>query len=379
MRLLIVADGNPLAHATNSGVARGITMAMRARPDTEVIGTASTEVPRMRRLLLAVLTFRPTRRWWWSTFNLGRLNIWLRSRYRDRASKAAGELDYVLQVRNIYLPASVPYVVFIDSTSAMANRGWLAWRPSKPLQRVRFKIEKAQFQGAKFIFTAGPQAARSVVEEYGIDGSKVRAVGGGINFERLPDSAELSVHRRARSPEILFVGIDFERKGGDLLVAAYLDLVARYPDLTLTLVGGRPLNVPDHPNIRIVGKVFDRERMAALYRDASIFCLPARHEPYGLVVQEAMAFNLPCVVSDVGALPSVVKHGETGFVVPSESGRALVGALETLLVTPSLRSGFGKKGRARAETDLTWAAVAERMVSTLNALNPDERPDSTPN
>jgi glycosyltransferase involved in cell wall biosynthesis len=366
MRILIVSDGDPNDASTNSGVARGVLRAFSHRPDTEVVGAVSSAITGPKRLLLALLTLRPTRRWWWATFNLGLLNMRGRSIQRDRAAQKLHDLDFILQVRNIYYPSSHPYIVFIDSTSAMANSGWTAWRPSPALRALRHSIELRQFRGAEFIFTAGHQAAASVIGDYGIPSKKVTAVGGGINFETLPDPESLTEYRQFRAPEILFVGIDFERKGGDLLLAAHALLLEKYPHLRLTLVGATPPVQQVHENVRILGKIVDRDEMAAAYRGASIFCLPARHEPYGLVLQEAMAYLLPCVASDVGAISSIVENGVTGYVVEPENVTALASALDKLIGQPELSSQFGNAGRRKAESDLTWDAVASRMVDVIS-------------
>ena len=366
-RLFIVADGDPRQRSTNSGVANGVLSAFSSRADCTVVGFSSTAPSGALRLILALVTFRPSRRWWWATFNLGAMNIRIRSWQRDRSASQADDFDFVLQVRNIYYPSSHPYLVFIDSTSAMANANWAAWKPSRSLQALRRRIEAKQFAESAHIFTAGPQAAASVVNDYGIQQSKVTAVGGGINFDTLPDVNAVTQHRLNRDPEILFVGVDFQRKGGDLLVSAFTQLVARHPRLRLTLVGGRPTAFIPHSNIRILGQITDREEMASLYSDATIFCLPARHEPYGLVLQEAMAFSLPCVATDIGAIASIVDHGSTGLVIPPENISALIKALELLIDQPDVAAKFGQAGRSKAQASLTWDAVASRMIAALDS------------
>jgi alpha-maltose-1-phosphate synthase len=111
--------------------------------------------------------------------------------------------------------------------------------------------------------------------------------------------------------------------------------------------------------------VADRDALADLYARASVYCLPSRFEPYGLSVLEAMAHELPCVVTGVGALPEIVLEGETGAVVPPDDAGTLAAALNRLLDDPTYARRLGTNGRARVERHHTWDAVVERMAPGL--------------
>lgn len=362
LRILIVSDGPSNSPLTNSGVALGISTALRRSGSAEIVDALDARPKGLRRVLLMLATVRPTRNGWWANFNLGMRNIRVRSRMRDRKALGlyrAGNLDVVLHVRNIYLPAPVPYVAFIDSTSAMANEGWAAWRPNtERARKQREEVERKYYRGALCVFTAGPQAARSVMDDYGVPESRVRAVGGGVNFDPLP----LVMSRRS-GQRVLWVGLDFERKGGDLLLAAFRVVRRRFPNAELVFAGATPPSI--EPGVTAAGVVRDRVEMAELYRNADIFCLPARHEPYGLVVQEAMAFGLPCVVTETGALSAIVEDGETGRVVAEASGEGIADALIELLSDSAMSTKMGAAGRAKVERELTWSAVASRILDGI--------------
>jgi L-malate glycosyltransferase len=86
-------------------------------------------------------------------------------------------------------------------------------------------------------------------------------------------------------------------------------------------------------------------------------------ESFGVAAVEASACGLPVVVSDVGGLPEVVRHGETGIVVPRESPQALAQALKKLLLDPDLRLRMGRAGREFVASTYEW----ERCVDTMEA------------
>jgi glycosyltransferase involved in cell wall biosynthesis len=204
----------------------------------------------------------------------------------------------------------------------------------------------------------GAAPARSLVSFYGVPEEQVTVVGGGATFEALPEPS-----RDKREPVILFVGSDWRRKGGDVLLEAFRTVRASRPDARLQVVGAD--DPPAEAGVEVLGFVDDRPRIAELYARASAYCLPSRFEPYGLSVIEAMAHELPCVVSGVGGLTDIVLDGETGLVVPPEDSSALAAALLRLLDDADYATRLGRNGRARVEHHQNWDAVVERMEPGL--------------
>ena len=85
-------------------------------------------------------------------------------------------------------------------------------------------------------------------------------------------------------------------------------------------------------------------------------------EAFPLVIGEAMASEVPCVVTDVGDARQMV--GDTGRVVPPRDPAALAGAIgELLRLTPESRAGLGRRARDRVARELSLAAIAERYQS----------------
>jgi glycosyltransferase involved in cell wall biosynthesis len=200
----------------------------------------------------------------------------------------------------------------------------------------------------------GRPPAESVVSFYGVPEERVSVVGGGVAFDELPEHST-----RPREPLVLYVGADWRRKGGDRLIEAFRSVRAGRPDARLAIVGTQEPS--PEPGVEVLGRVADREALADLYARASVYCLPSRFEPYGLSLLEAMAHGLPCVVTDVGALPEIVADGETGLVVPPDDNLGLSAALHRLLDDPRYARRLGAGGRERVERELSWDAVVQRM------------------
>jgi glycosyltransferase involved in cell wall biosynthesis len=232
--------------------------------------------------------------------------------------------------------------------------------------------EQQVYRGAATIFTISERLRRSFLEDFGIPAERVRAVHAGPNF----DIARIPYPRPgrdvSRAPTIVFVGRQFERKGGDLLLKAFQRVRQRIPGAQLIIVG------PDQPALQLPGVAYlgslDKSRpegwaaLARAYASADVFCLPTRFEPFGIAFLEAMFFGLPCIGTDAWAVPEMIRDGETGFTIPIDDLDAIGDRLLRLLSDPGLARRMGQAGRERAEKYFTWPAVVRRMLGTLTTV-----------
>jgi glycosyltransferase involved in cell wall biosynthesis len=354
-RILGIAEGEP--PTALSGIPHFLFSALSERYPVERLNYA----PRgMRRLALAATAFRPSRQDWRSRFHTSALAHRVLSRtLTERLKEVDREFDITLQVLGWVDGQPRPYALYVDQTRLMAERGWPAWMPLG--RRERSQIlgrEREMYERAFHLFTMGRDGLDSLVADYGVDPSRISVVGGGMSFENLPAPSELGP-----DPSILFVGKDFERKGGDCLVQAFKRVREELPEATLHIVG--PTKRFDVPGIVTWGRMSSRERLAELYRGVRAFCLPSHYEPYGLVLIEAMAHGVPCIGAQVESIPDILGHGDAGILVPPGDSEQLADALLRLLTDDGLAGRLGAAGRRRVERELTWDHVAERMAPVI--------------
>jgi glycosyltransferase involved in cell wall biosynthesis len=162
-----------------------------------------------------------------------------------------------------------------------------------------------------------------------------------------------SVGEPDEPPHLLYAGRLSPEKG-------VLELVEAARGLPLVVAGDGPLRdrVPD-----ALGFV-PHDELLRLYERAAVVVCPSRHEGFGVVCAEAMAYGRPVVASAVGGLRDLVVDGRTGLLVPPEDAPALRAALERLLGDAELRRRLGVAARERARESFSW----DRAVSlTLRA------------
>ena len=104
--------------------------------------------------------------------------------------------------------------------------------------------------------------------------------------------------------------------------------------------------------------------MAAL----DVFVLPARYKSFGLVLLEAMATEVPVVATAAGGVPEIVRHGETGLVVPPLDPRALATAMRSLLANKEEALRMGRQGRRRVQQAFTTASMIDRTTELYRLL-----------
>jgi len=172
------------------------------------------------------------------------------------------------------------------------------------------------------------------------------------------------------APLLLSVGRMASKKGFQVLIEILPALLAGHPELRVVLAGGGDLLATFQAatrewsaRVHFPGSVL-RDTLPDLYRAADVFVLPAVHDGKGNVdglpnvILEAMASGLPVVASRVSGIPLAVEDGRTGRLVPERDGPALLGALRRMLADPEAARQMGERGRAKAESELTWDAVA---------------------
>jgi len=170
--------------------------------------------------------------------------------------------------------------------------------------------------------------------------------------------------------------IKFVRKGQEYLLRAAHTLAREGISLRILLAGGPAPGSEDHiPRMKALARELGLEKAVVFagelsdprpaYAAMDIFVLPsAQPEPFGGVVLEAMALELPVVATAIGGSPEQVVPEKTGFLIPPADPHALAEKLRTLLTDPALRDRMGQAGRERIAKEL----CLDRTVEGITAI-----------
>jgi glycosyltransferase involved in cell wall biosynthesis len=200
---------------------------------------------------------------------------------------------------------------------------------------------------------------QSFVEDYNCREEDVAVIPPGVDLEQFTIG-----DRNHELPRILFVGGDFRRKGGDLLLDVFRRRLRGRAELVLVT----PADVAEEPGVQVHRNLSSTSPLLAeLYRTSDLFVLPTRADCYALVCMEALASGLPLVTTRVGGLPDMVREGETGHLMDIDDAARLGDALESLISNPALRQTMSQNCRADAQQRFATRDNARRLFEFVRS------------
>jgi glycosyltransferase involved in cell wall biosynthesis len=228
-----------------------------------------------------------------------------------------------------------------------------------PAKWLKHRTNRSVFQRASHNFVWSTWVGRSLVDDYGVEPDRIAV---------LPPGVDTRLWQPRPTPHdgplrVLFVGADFERKGGATLLEAFERLPAGSAELTLVTRA----EVTPRPAVRIVNDLTANDpRLIDLYRQSDVFVLPSHAETFGIAAVEASAAGLPVIASRVGGIGDIVVDGETGFIIAPGDGRQLGQRIEQLAADADLRRRLGAAARQRAVERFDARTNAARMVEIVS-------------
>lgn len=284
---------------------------------------------------------------------------------KKKLEKINKNYDIVFQFSSMYShflkTPKKPYVVFVDWTRSLSHREYPAWSPIVSPKKIKrwLELEGDLYRNACNVFTPSNYTRNSLIADYSVDENKVIVVGYGPTLETIPEE---NYKNECNNKTILFVGFDFQRKGGLLLLEAFKKVKKVIGGAKLIIVSQYQVN----PDIKEDGIVFydsktKRDDVLKLFKEASLFVLPSICEPFGLVLLEAMAYKLPCVGTSIDAIPEIIEDEKTGFLVPANDSTTLADKIVFLLKNPELAKKMGEAGFRRMKEKFTWSNVSEKI------------------
>lgn len=288
---------------------------------------------------------------------------WLQRKIAREIRRLGCEFSFQTQSMWDSSAEGIPNFIYTDHTH-LVNFTYPAFNPSDMYGEWWTAIEGRICRNAAGVFTMSEHVTRSLVADYGVNGSRVTCVYAGSNSSVARTSAAGKLPVDPLRPLILFVGIDWERKGGPVLIEAFRKVRERIPSARLRIVGCNPQ--VDIEGCEVVGRL-PLEAMAAHYAAASVFCLPTRIEPFGIAFVEAMRHGLPIVGTNLGAIPDMIHNGGNGRLIPIGSPVATAEALIEILQNPAEAEVMGRKSRQIAIERYTWDAVGDRIREAVES------------
>jgi glycosyltransferase involved in cell wall biosynthesis len=205
----------------------------------------------------------------------------------------------------------------------------------------------------------------------GVLPERLAVIANGVEVERFASvaaSADLEATKAGRLA-VGVVGRLTEGKGHAILLATARRLLEKHANVVFFVIGDGPLRqslqgaaeaMRINENVIFTGR---RDDMAAVYAALDIVVLPSFFEGLPVVVLEAWAAGKALVASRVGAIPAIVREGETGLLVEPRDGSGLESALSRLLDDAQLRNTLGKNGHSLVREQFSAEGMARAYLN----------------
>ena len=301
-----------------------------------------------------------------------------RARSAVRAAESQASIDVLFfhtQVTSLFsrtLMRRIPTIISLDATPVNYDSVGEFYQHkaagSGPIDRRKFETNRLAFTSAAVLVTWSHWTKRSLVQDYGVDPDLVHVIIPGV----APDFFEIGAKRAAGARtsgggriRLLFVGGDFRRKGGPLLLESMRGSLAARCELDLVTQD----DIPATPNVRVHHNLAPNSpELGELFAAADIFVLPTYADCLALVLMEAAAAGLPVISTTVGALGEAFTSDESGLAVPVGDAGALTRAIGLLADNPELRRRMGQTGHRVAGRNYDARRNSQKLLDLVERV-----------
>lgn len=228
-------------------------------------------------------------------------------------------------------------------------------------------IERKGIGNSNLILYPSKWAARSAVDEYGAENGSVFVIPFGANIDHTPTREIALGKRRGDICNLLFFGVNWRRKGGQIAFETLVGMLENGVNARLTVCGCIPPCGYSHPNMRTVpflnkNDADDYSTLISILKETHFLVLPTRTECYGIVFCEASAYGIPSITSETGGVSGVVENGVNGYRLPYEAtGKDYARLITEIYGDDERYRALVHSSREKFEKELNWTAWAERV------------------
>lgn len=288
-----------------------------------------------------------------------------------------------------YLETETPIVLVGDTSFAQAVDyiPYYFHLSARSLREID-AIERRVFAKVRASIFSSQWAARFVIERYHVDPRHVYVIPFGVNFDSIPEPAIAAARTRSNTCRLLFMGVDWQRKGGDIAYETLLALRAMRIDAELIVCGCTPPARFAHHSMRVIpfldkNDPRQQRQLEQLFTAAHFLLLPTRADCAPNVFREASAFGLPVITTDTGGISSIIRDGENGYMLPlSARGADYASLVARIYCDDEHYTRLARASRAAFEQRLNWDAwgqsIHDILMKELGRDGRDERDKSAP-
>ena len=215
---------------------------------------------------------------------------------------------------------------------------------------------------------ASEWAANHVINHYKMPKDKTFVVPFGANIN---DHIPIFNSAKLKDPicRLLFLGVDWKRKGGDIAYDTLVHLNNKGIETELTVVGCTP--PVEHPKMLIIpflnkNNTSDYQKFSLIFKQTHFLLMPTRAECAGIIYGEASAFYVPSLATNTGGVSSVIENGVNGFMLDFEAKAESYSAIiEKYFLDKDRYRTFALNAHKKYKNELNWEHWAKKIINII--------------
>ncbi|ADV82765.1 glycosyltransferase family 4 protein [Terriglobus saanensis] len=276
-----------------------------------------------------------------------------------------------------HLETSLPIFLIHDASWSQLLETYPHLAPSRQVPRIvrsGFDLERRAYTKKNvYPVLTSHWVGDRLIAEYDLDPQRISFLPFGANFDEEPDGnlVEEAIARRGQGPcRLLFVGRDWERKGGPFAAEVCALLNAQGLPTELTVVGCPPQQAGEHIHFTgLLRKTVPEQkaRLSALYAESDFFFMPSLAEAQGVVFNEAAGYGLPALARDVGGVSAVLDPSWSGLFNETAPATVYADWIATAFRDRARYQQLARAARADYETRLSGAVYAQSLIAIIRS------------
>jgi glycosyltransferase involved in cell wall biosynthesis len=252
------------------------------------------------------------------------------------------------------------YPAYTDLTKASTKQG--------------LEIEKKTIEKSAIVTFPSAWAANSAIKDYNKDLSKVHVFPYGANIDKAPEKEKVLSKKKGKTCRLLFLGVMWERKGGNIAFDTLKELINAGIEAELTVCGCVPPKSYVHEKMKVIpflnkNDEKDYKAFCDLLLNSDFLILPSRKECFGIAFCEASAFGLPSLAANTGGIAGAIKEGVNGFLLPLEAaGKDYAKIIANIFNDDQYYYNLVKSSRDLYESLLNWDVWAQKVMQLIMPL-----------
>ena len=230
-------------------------------------------------------------------------------------------------------------------------------------------LEKKLLNKYTSIIYSSEWTKQNTIDYYDIEPNKIHVVEFGAN---IPAPSDYKISIQTDTCNLVFIGKNWKKKGGDKVFMAYRKLKSKGLQCTLTIIGSTPQEPYDEIEDVAVIPFLDKskpehlKRLCNILKEAHFLVLPTEFDAFGIVFCEASAYGVPSIAANVGGVSQPVKEGKYGFLLPpNATAEDYADKIKSVFSDKDGYIKLRKSSRREYETRLNWEVWGEKVNKIL--------------